>query len=56
MLPEGLIYAYSCRIRVADSWYMKKPFVNTVLKLGFHAIGQVRSDTALYGIPIATGR
>ena len=39
-----------------DSWFMKWPFLKYVLELGFHVIGQVRKDTALYGIPIATGK
>ncbi len=39
-----------------DSWYMKWPFVQYVLEFGFHAIGQVRKDTALYGIPSHTGK
>jgi len=41
---------------LADSWFMKRPFLKYVLQVGFHAIGQVRKDTALYGIPIATGK
>lgn len=40
---------------LVDSWYMKRPYLNYVLKHGFHAIGQVRRDTALYAIPVATG-
>jgi len=41
---------------LVDSWFMKWPFLSYVLELGFHAIGQVRKDTALYGIPIPTGK
>ena len=41
---------------LVDSWFMKRPFLKYVLECGFHAIGQVRKDTALYGIPIATGK
>jgi hypothetical protein len=41
---------------LVDSWFMKWPFLKYVLEAGFHAIGQVRKDTALYGIPIATGK
>lgn len=41
---------------LVDSWFMKWPFLKYVLELGFHAIGQVRKDTALYGIPIVTGK
>ena len=41
---------------LVDSWFMKRPFLKYVLELGFHAIGQVRKDTALYGIPIVTGK
>ena len=36
---------------LVDSWYMKWPYLSQVLEHGFHAIGQVRRDTALYGIP-----
>ncbi len=36
---------------LVDSWYMKWPYLSQVLGHGFHAIGQVRRDTALYGIP-----
>ncbi len=41
---------------LVDSWYMKWPYLKFVLSLGFHAIGQVRRDTALYGIPVPTGK
>ncbi len=41
---------------LVDSWYMKWPYLKYVLDLGFHAIGQVRRDTALYGIPVLTGK
>jgi len=43
-------------ITLVDSWYMKWPYLSYVLRLGFHAIGQVRRDTALYGIPVLTGK
>jgi len=39
-----------------DSWFMKWPLLSYMLEHGFHAIGQVRRDTALYGIPIPTGK
>jgi hypothetical protein len=39
-----------------DSWFMKWPYLQHALYLGFHAIGQVRRDTALFGIPVFTGR
>lgn len=35
---------------------MKYPFLKYVLGYGLHAIGQVRKDTALYGIPIPAGK
>ena len=35
---------------------MKWPYLKYVLALGYHAIGQVRRDTALYGIPVLTGK
>ena len=41
---------------LVDSWYMKWPYLEYVLSLGYHAIGQVRRDTALYGIPVLTGK
>ena len=41
---------------LVDSWYMKWPYLRYVLGLGFNAIGQVRRDTALYGIPALTGK
>ena len=37
---------------LVDSWYMKWPYLREVRKRGFHAIGQVRRDTALYAMPI----
>jgi len=41
---------------LVDSWYMKRPYLEYVLSIGYHAIGQVRRDTALYGIPVLTGK
>ncbi len=41
---------------LVDSWYMKYPLIAFVLALGFQVIGQVRRDTALYSLPIATGK
>ncbi len=44
-------------IMLMDSWYMKWPLLNFILGNGLHAIGQVRRDTALYGIPaFSTGK
>jgi hypothetical protein len=43
-------------ITLVDSWFMKWPYLECVLSLGFHAIGQVRYDTALFGIPVLTGK
>jgi hypothetical protein len=37
---------------LVDSWYMKWPYLREVRKRGFHAIGQVRRDTALYSVPV----
>jgi len=39
---------------LVDSWYMKWPYLNSVLTFGFQTIGQVRRDTALYDIPVMT--
>jgi hypothetical protein len=36
---------------LVDSWYMKRPYPECVTHHGFHAIGQVRRDTALYDLP-----
>jgi len=41
---------------LVDSWYMKWPYLRYVLTLGFGAIGQVRRDTALYSLPVITGK
>ncbi len=41
---------------LVDSWYMKYPFLSYVLESGIHAIGQVRRDSALYDIPVVTGK
>jgi hypothetical protein len=38
-------------IILVDSWYMKWPLIEYVLASGLNAIGQVRRDTALFGIP-----
>jgi len=40
------------RYTLVDSWYMKWPYLREALKRGFHTIGQVRRDTALYAIPV----
>ena len=36
---------------LVDSWYMKRPYLEQAETLGFHSIGQVRRDTALYDAP-----
>jgi hypothetical protein len=41
---------------LVDNWYMKWPYLRYVLTLGFDAIGQVRRDTALYSLPVITGK
>jgi len=41
---------------LVDSWYMKWPYLRYVLTLGFDAIGQVRRDTALYSLPVISGK
>jgi len=48
------VFAGQKVIILVDSWYMKWPLLEYVLQKGFHAIGQVRKDTALYAIPIPT--
>jgi hypothetical protein len=37
---------------LVDSWYMKWPYLREARKHGFHTIGQVRRDTALYAMPV----
>ena len=39
-----------------DSWFMRKKLILYALSKGFHVIGQVRKDTALYDIPERTGK
>lgn len=43
-------------IVLLDSWYMRRTLISFLLGLRFHAIGQVRRDTALYDIPVSTGK
>jgi hypothetical protein len=45
------VFAGKKVITLVDSWFMKWPYLSYVLQLGFQAIGQVRKDTALFGIP-----
>lgn len=37
---------------LADSWYMRRIFIDDMLKHNFHVIGQVRIDTRLYDEPV----
>lgn len=40
------------KVRVlADSWYMRRCFIEAMRHRGFHVIGQVRIDTRLYDGP-----
>ncbi len=45
------VFSATRAITLVDSWYMKWPYLSTALDLGFHTIGQVRRDTALYDLP-----
>jgi len=36
---------------LADSWYMRRIFIESMLQRRFHVIGQVRIDTRLYDVP-----
>jgi len=36
---------------LADSWYMRRLFIESMLSRGFDVIGQVRIDTRLYDVP-----
>ena len=42
--------AWTVRVLV-DSWYMRKTFIEAMLRHGFDVIGQVRIDTRLYDEP-----
>ena len=37
---------------LVDSWYMRRLFIESMLKHGFEVIGQVRIDTRLYDEPV----
>lgn len=51
------VFAGQKVIVLVDSWYMKWPLIKYAFTLGFQMIGQVRRDTALYGIPaLITGQ
>jgi hypothetical protein len=50
------VFANQRVVVLMDSWYMKWPLLKYILEHGFNAIGQVRKDTALYGIPAFTGK
>lgn len=40
------------KVRVlVDSWYMRRCFIESMQKRGFHVIGQIRIDTRLYDEP-----
>ena len=41
---------------LTDSWYMRGTLIKYALSRTFQVIGQVRKDTALYDIPIQTGK
>lgn len=45
------VFSATRAFTLVDSWYMKWPYLSTALDLGFHTIGQVRRDTALYDLP-----
>lgn len=50
------VFAGKMTLILLDSWYMKWPLLSYLLDNGFHAIGQVRRDTALYDFPARTGK
>lgn len=39
-----------------DSWYMRGALITSLQNMGYHVIGQVRKDTALYGVPQPSGK
>ncbi|ARU54650.1 IS701 family transposase [Oleiphilus messinensis] len=39
-----------------DSWYMRGTLIASLQGMGYHVIGQVRKDTALYDVPERTGK
>ena len=47
---SGLFYGKTVRV-LADSWYMRKTLIASLLAQSFHVIGQVRIDTRLYDKP-----
>jgi hypothetical protein len=50
------VFTGSTTFILMDSWYMKWPLLGYLLDKGFHVIGQVRKDTALYDFPTRTGK
>lgn len=49
------VFAGERAVVLMDSWYMRRTLLEYILNLKFHAIGQVRKDTALYALPVQTG-
>ncbi|QUB70720.1 transposase [Prevotella multiformis] len=37
-----------CKVLVADSAFSKRPFIDKVMKMGFHAVSRLRHDAALF--------
>jgi hypothetical protein len=54
-LAEALLRAVSDRLGplclLLDAWYMRRPLIQAALRRGHAVIGQVRRDTALFGLP-----
>ena len=39
-----------CKVLVADSAFSKRPFIDKVMKMGFHVVSRLRHDAALFYI------
>ena len=37
-----------CKVLVADSGFSKRPFIDKVMKMGFHVVSRLRHDAALF--------
>ena len=37
-----------CKVLVADSAFSKRPFIDKVMKMGFHVVSRLRHDAALF--------
>ena len=47
-LPRRAVYSRTASCVLLDSWFMRSHVIQHAQKLGYHAIGQVRHDLALF--------